>query len=50
MTRYVIRWTYRLEREVEATSRKEAMAICKEMGDINADTIYVPMRIVEVID
>ena len=50
MTPYVIRWTYRLERVVEASSRKEALAICDEMGDINASTVYLPMRIIEVIE
>jgi len=50
MVRYIVRWTYRLQREVEASSRKEAIEICEEMGDINADTVYLPMRIVGVIE
>ena len=50
MTRYLIRWTYRLEREVEASSRKEALSICDEMGDLNANTVYIPMRIIEVVE
>ena len=45
---YKIRWSYRLEREVKANSRKEALVICDEMGDIDADTVYLPMRIIEV--
>jgi len=50
MKTYKIRWSYRLERNIKANSRKEALAICDEMGDINANTIYLPMRIIEVIE
>ena len=46
---YKIRWSYRLERDIKANSRKEALEICDEMGDINANTVYLPMRIIEVI-
>jgi hypothetical protein len=49
---YRIRWTYRFEREVEASSRKEALEICEDMGDMTPDvsTRATPMRIVGVVE
>ena len=47
MKTYRIRWTYRLERDVKANSKKEALQICDEMGDIDADTFFIPMRVIK---
>ena len=50
MKTYRIRWTYRLERNVKARSKNEALQICEEMGDIDADTRYIPMRVIKTFE
>lgn len=49
MKTFEITWTIKFSHTIQAVSRKEALAIADDMGDINADTYQTGEKKIRLI-